>query len=418
MALLPFSPRRGTLRAGVSERACSDLACGEGYSLLMDQDAPVAEGPFHSSEEAVIDVSDTLEAKLDEVVDEMLLAYRERIPSYADASDEIMAGVREWAGGSVLMATGIVRGTLSASDFYEALRDVGRRRAEQGFPLHEVLLANLVATEILWKKVMEFAPPEAEARVEIQETFVGATILLLQQAVSALSAGYLEVEEARVADEEHDMQVLVETLAGLRRADRRHEERAEQRGIDLKTLKWCAVARTDGDVGDRVRTLRRASPAAVVGRVGRRIIAFLPGEAVPTIEMEPIGLASAEETTTGYRRATAALQVALHLKEPQVLYEEVVPLAMVLAGPEEDRKAFVTAQLGPLLQDPLGRELLKSLEAFYRAGQSVAAAARDLYVHRHTLEYRLSRIETVLERDIKAPHTRMLLELAMALADD
>ncbi|MGH2753289.1 MAG: PucR family transcriptional regulator [Actinomycetota bacterium] len=383
----------------------------------MDPDAPVAELSFAATEEAVIKVADTLEASLDGLVDEMLAAYRERIPSYADASEEVIEGVREWAGGSVLMATGIVRGTLTASDFYEALRDVGRRRAGQGFPLHEVLLANLVATEVLWNKVMELSPEDSAARAQIQSTFLKATILLLQQAVSALSAGYLEVEEARVADEEHDMQVLVETLAGLRRADRRHEERAEQRGIDLKALKWCAVARTDGDVGDQVRLLRRSAAAGVVGRVGRRIIAFLPGETAPSIEIEPIGLASAEDTTTGYRRANAALQVALHLKRPQVLYEEVVPLAMVLAGPEEDRKAFVGAQLGPLLQDPLGSELLKSLEAFYAAGQSVAAAARDLYVHRHTLEYRLARIETVLARDIKAPHTRMLLELAITLAD-
>jgi DNA-binding PucR family transcriptional regulator len=100
------------------------------------------------------------------------------------------------------------------------------------------------------------------------------------------------------------------------------------------------------------------------------------------------------------------------------VYDDVVPLAMVLAGPDEDRRAFISSQLGPLLKDPLGKELLKSLEAFYGAGQSVAAAARDLFVHRHTLEYRLSRIETVLGRDIRAPHTRMLLELAIALSDE
>jgi hypothetical protein len=212
------------------------------------------------------------------------------------------------------------------------------------------------------------------------------------------------------------MQVVVETLAGLRKEDRRHEERAERRGIDLTGLHWCAVARTDEEAGDKVRTLRRNWPGAAIGRSGRKIIAFLPGDAQPDLGVAPVGLAAIEDTSSAYSRAAAALEVAIHLDEPKAVYEEVVPLAMVLAGPEEDRKAFVNSQLGPLLQDPLGKELLKSLEAFYGAGQSVAAAARDLYVHRHTLEYRLTRIEDVLGRDIRAPHTRMLLELAMALA--
>jgi hypothetical protein len=359
----------------------------------------------------------TLESRVDEIADEMLAAYKERIPSYAEATDEVIADAREWACGSVLVATGIVTGKLSASDFYDALRDVGRRRAEQGFPLHDVLLANLVATEILWSKVMMLAPDDLEVKVELQNTFVKASVLLLQQAVTGLSAGYLEVEEARVADEEHDMQVIVETLAGLRKADRRHEERAERRGIDLTSLRWCVVARTDGDVGHQVRSLRKNWPSAPIGRVGRKIIAFLPGDAAPSLDLSPIGVSAVERPNIAYVRAAAALEVAIHLNEPKAMYEEVVPLAMVLAGPEEDRKAFVDSQLGALLQDPLGKELVKSLEAFYGAGQSVAAAARDLYVHRHTLEYRLSRIETVLGRDIRAPHTRMLLELAIALAD-
>ena len=365
----------------------------------------------------VLEAAATLESQVDAIAEEMLAAYKERIQSYGDASPEVIEDAREWASGSVLVATGIVKGELTASDFYEALRDVGRRRAEQGFPLHEVLLANLIATEILWSKVGALASDNLEVRVELQNTFVRASILLLQQAVTGLSAGYLEVEEARVADEEHDMQVLVETLAGLRMADRRHEERAERRGIDLTSLKWCAVVRTDGEPGHQVRTLRRTWPSAPIGRVGRKIIAFLPGETPPSLDVSPIGMAAVEDTTTAYKRAAAALEVAIHLDEPRAMYEEVVPLAMVLAGPEEDRRAFVNSQLGPLLSDPLGKELLKSLEAFYGAGQSVAAAARDLYVHRHTLEYRLSRIEDVLGRDIRAPHTRMLLELAIALTD-
>lgn len=367
---------------------------------------------------AVLRVAALLEQKVDDVAASMVEAYRARIPSYADAAAEHLAEIREWGRGSVLVATGIVTGKVDASEFSEALTDVGRARAEQGFPLHDVLLANLIGTEVLWKAVAELEPEDAEARVKIRDVFMEASVWLLQQAVTALSTGYLEVEEARVADTEHDMQTLVETLAGLRTPDRRHAERAEMRGIDLATLKWCAIALVDGDTGALVRSMRRLTAGAAVGRIGRRVIAFLPGDQPPETGDVPTGISSAEDLAVAYRRAMAALQVAVHLNRNGVIYEEVVPLAMVLSGPQDDRDAFINAQLGPLLEDTLGDELLRSLEAYYRAGMSVAAAARDLYVHRHTLEYRLSRIETALETDIRSPDRRMLLELALALRTD
>jgi carbohydrate diacid regulator len=57
---------------------------------------------------------------------------------------------------------------------------------------------------------------------------------------------------------------------------------------------------------------------------------------------------------------------------------------------------------------------LRSLEAFFANGQSIAAAARALHVHRHTLEYRLERI-TALLGDVREPGRGPFLELALAL---
>lgn len=364
---------------------------------------------------AVLRVAALIEQRADEIADRMIAAYRERIPSYAAATPESRDDAREWARASVVVVAGIVTGKMKAQDFEEALTDVGRRRAEQGYPLRDVLMANLIATEILWNTVRDLEPEDEREQLVIHEVFMTASISLLQHAVTGLSAGYLEIEEARVADEEHDMQVLVETLAGLRPMDRRHEHRAESRRIDLPSLRWCAVGRTEGDTGDQVRLLRRMRPEAAVGRVGRRVVAFFPGDTPPNLITAPAGIARSDDGAIAYRRACAALQVAVHLNKPVVSYEEVVPLALVLAGPQEDRDVFVEAQLGPLIRDPLGAELTRSLDAFYRSGQSVAAASRDLFVHRHTLEYRLSRIEAALGKNIRDPDNRMLLELALAL---
>jgi sugar diacid utilization regulator len=237
--------------------------------------------------------------------------------------------------------------------------------------------------------------------------------------VAAVSAGYQETAEELVADEEHDLQALIEVLAGVRQADEQLAERARRRGVELSALRWCvAVDVGEQEVGALVRTLRRALPEAIVGRVGGAVVSYLPGEDAPELDgIQGAGLASARDPEAGARRARAAARVAAHLGRPLVRYDDVVPLAAVLDGPEEERMAFVQAWLGPVLADPRGEELLRSLAEFYAVGLSLAAAARNLFVHRHTLEYRLNRIEALLGADPKSQPTRLFLELALALRD-
>ena len=364
------------------------------------------------------EVALNIQARRDAIVETMLERYQERIESYVDAPSDVLADIREWAHASIVVAIGIIKGELEAKDFTDPLTDVGRRRAMQGFPLRDVIQANMIGAEVLWEMLWVVAPADPEVRLDIAATAMTGTFELLQHAITAVSNGYLEVEHARVADEEYDLQALVETLAGIRQPDRRHEERAELRGIELGSLRWCVVAQTGAEeVGSRVREMRRASPGAAIGRIGRTVIGFFPGESAPEPNLSPAGIAEAENPERGYKRARATLEVAIHLDQGCVRYEDVVPLAMILGGPAEERAAFVRAQLGPLLEDQLGEELVRSLDAYYRAGQSTAAAARELFVHRHTLEYRLGRIETLLKKDIKGANERLLLELALAIRD-
>lgn len=369
-----------------------------------------------STRDPIAEVAARLEARLDDVAEEMVARYRTRIGTYLDAPPEVLADALEWAKTSTMVASGIIQGTLDINDFVGPLTDVGRRRADQGFPLHDVLQANLIGAEVLWETVRAIAPDDEHDRLQVADVVMRSTLDLLQHAVTAVSTGYMEVEQARVADEEYDMQAVVETLAGIRAADKRHQERAEARGIDLAALRWCLVARsTHEEAGTQVRSIRRQSAGAAAGRIGRTIIAFLPGSTRPTSDVSPAGIAEARDPRRGYEHARASLDVALHLNRDCVFYDDVVPLAMILGGPAEDREAFVRAQLGPVLADPMADDLVMSLHAFYSSGQSVAAAARKLFVHRHTLEYRLQRIAALLNRDLKDPQDRLLVELALAI---
>ena len=167
-----------------------------------------------------------------------------------------------------------------------------------------------------------------------------------------------------------------------------------------------------------MRTLRRALPEAIVGRVGSAVVAYLPGEEPPELEgIEGAGVAPASDPEAAARRARAASRAASHLGRAVLRYEDVVPFAAVLDGPEDERQAFVNTWLGPVTADSRGDELLRSLTEYYASGLSLAAAARALYVHRHTLEYRLNRIEALVGADPKTLPARLFLELALALRD-
>uniref|UniRef100_UPI003FD59A31 PucR family transcriptional regulator n=1 Tax=Pseudomonas indica TaxID=137658 RepID=UPI003FD59A31 len=59
------------------------------------------------------------------------------------------------------------------------------------------------------------------------------------------------------------------------------------------------------------------------------------------------------------------------------------------------------------------RELLRSLEAFIERNGQWERAARDLYCHRHTLRYRIRRIEELTGRDLNQAQDRIELWLAL-----
>lgn len=368
---------------------------------------------------AVLKAVDAVQANLETVVESMMEAYKAHIPSYASGSPDLLVDVRAGAQAVVLVGLSRLRQEESPEGLGAALAALGRRRAAQGVPLPEVLLAFQVGAHRFWDFLVELAPESAEDRLAVLSAGTKTMLELLETAVAAVSAGYQETAEELVAGEEHDFQALIEVLAGVRQADEQLAERARRRGVDLAALRWCvAVDVGEQEVGALVRTLRRALPEAIVGRVGGAVVSYLPGDDPPELDgLQGVGLAGAADPEAGARRARAAARVAAHVGRPVVRYEHVVPLAAVLDGPDEERLAFVQTWLGPVAADPRGEELLRSLTEFYASGLSLAAAARNLYVHRHTLEYRLNRIEALLGADPKNQPTRLFLELALALRD-
>ncbi|GAA3936849.1 PucR family transcriptional regulator [Streptomyces gulbargensis] len=116
-----------------------------------------------------------------------------------------------------------------------------------------------------------------------------------------------------------------------------------------------------------------------------------------------------------YRQAEQALSVARRRGRALVEHEELAAGSVLPLLADDAVRAFADGMLRALRQhDATGRgDLVASLRAWLsRHGQWDAAAA-DLGVHRHTLRYRMRRVEEILGRSLDDPDVRMELWLAL-----
>ncbi|MFG3509856.1 PucR family transcriptional regulator [Streptomyces sp. NPDC047821] len=139
-------------------------------------------------------------------------------------------------------------------------------------------------------------------------------------------------------------------------------------------------------------------------------------------EAEEAGVAIGLSAPTGpiaaaaaYKQAEQALSVARRRGRALVEHEELAAGSVLPLLADDAVRAFADGMLRALYEhDATGRgDLVASLRAWLsRHGQWDAAAA-DLGVHRHTLRYRMRRVEEILGRSLDDPDVRMELWLAL-----
>ncbi|MFJ2260454.1 PucR family transcriptional regulator [Streptomyces sp. NPDC087844] len=116
-----------------------------------------------------------------------------------------------------------------------------------------------------------------------------------------------------------------------------------------------------------------------------------------------------------YKQAEQALSVARRRGRVLVEHEEVATGSVVPLLADDAVRAFADGLLRALHEhDATGRgDLVASLRAWLSRHGQWDAAAVDLGVHRHTLRYRMRRVEEILGRSLDDPDVRMELWLAL-----
>ncbi|MBC8994374.1 helix-turn-helix domain-containing protein, partial [Micromonospora chalcea] len=84
---------------------------------------------------------------------------------------------------------------------------------------------------------------------------------------------------------------------------------------------------------------------------------------------------------------------------------------------DRDVAGFLTATVGPVVDYDArrGTALVKTLEAYFGVGGSLARAAEQLHVHVNTVTQRLERVGQLLGADWQRPDRALEVQLALRL---
>jgi purine catabolism regulator len=128
--------------------------------------------------------------------------------------------------------------------------------------------------------------------------------------------------------------------------------------------------------------------------------------------------APVESLRRSFHEARCALE-ATSLSDgdaPDVASHEDLGAFTLLLSLQDDEalRSYSDELLAPIEADgQYGDELLRSLEAFIEQNGQWERAARELYCHRHTLRYRIRRVEELTGRNLGRAHDRIELWLAL-----
>jgi purine catabolism regulator len=126
------------------------------------------------------------------------------------------------------------------------------------------------------------------------------------------------------------------------------------------------------------------------------------------------------EVGRSLREAKYALQVCRLEGWPHAGFEDLGSYRLLLSMADPGAlRAFADSLLAPL--DAYDREqngeLIGSLQAFLHHNARWETAAAQLYVHRHTLRYRMRKVEELTRRDLASSFDRMEFWLALRARD-
>lgn len=366
--------------------------------------------------------------------------------------DELVAGVSAAIGGAVMVLDG--RGeTLAANAFRRRVgeaavdsvrerirerdRGPGRRAAGEVAPDHPEIAGRSLLLPISTRG--RGAPQAWLLAVRDAGSLGDFERLILQQAATVVALELMRQRAMRDTERRLAGDVLAEALTG-RLAESEVESRLRPFGVGGQAAMLVFEcddaahaepelenALAEAGIGALVACRDRLLCAVVdatggvepVELAGEMRAALAGGHCGDSIRAAASRVAPVGMIRRSFHEARCALEATAlaNGSAPEVASHEDLGAFRLLLAVQDDEalRVYTDSVLGPLEDGggEYGDELLRSLEAFIEQNGQWEKAARQLYCHRHTLRYRIKRIEELTGRDLKSARDRVELWLAL-----
>ena len=260
--------------------------------------------------------------------------------------------------------------------------------------------------------------------------------LVLQQAVTVVALELMRQRAMRDTERRLAGDVLAETLAGdldpheletrLRPFGVGSEAAVLVFAVDDPPAAEPALDRymADAGIGALVATRERLLCAVVdAAELDPIELAARAREALAEEHGDLRGAASRPAPAASLRRSFHEARCALEASAlangsspPVASYRDLGAFQLLLSLQDDEAlRLYCDSVLGPLEggNGEYGDELIRSLEAFIEQNGQWERAARELYCHRHTLRYRIRRVEQLTGRDLSRARDRIEFWLAL-----
>ena len=261
--------------------------------------------------------------------------------------------------------------------------------------------------------------------------------LILQQATTVVALELMRQRAMHDTERRLAGDVLAEALTG-RLAERELASRLRPFGVgEQAAVLVFAVDDPVAEAGELDRVLHDGGHGALVAPREDLLFAVVDaGDGLDPVELarearaalggaavrrgrRPAGRAPVGALRRSFNEARIALDATAIANgdAPDVASFRDMGASQLLLNLQDDEALALYCQsvLGPLEDDSgeYGEELIRSLEAFIEQNGQWEKAARQLFCHRHTLRYRIRRVEELTGRDLGTARDRIEFWLAL-----
>jgi hypothetical protein len=378
----------------------------------------------------IAEIAGSVTSRLPELVDRVVQRILAEIEFYRDRDVIGLEDLRASVAGNLESMVGEL--TADRPPDVSAPRATGRRRAEQGTPLADILHAYRIGFTELWEAIVEEAH-NAQAPPEMVVDAAGGVWWLIGEYTQELTVAYREAAAELLLAGARERSALVEALftGGIPDRDTLWE------AAKLLRLPWEGVfvvvaAEAPGLAQEGLPDVEAMLAARGFGSAWRLhpdiqtgVVSLRRRDALPVLLRLLEGGVRARAGVSQIYRSLGDTPRALHYARlvlgslpagaPAVAQFEDTPLRVLTAAAPDAAGALARAVLGPVLDLPAQDRstLLGTLQAWFDAGGSAVETGRRIYCHPNTVRYRLRRLQEHTGRSLDDP--RAVAELLAAL---